>query len=580
MKSDTISSSEWRWVGLISSLLVTLTLLPYAWALIAAANSDVQFMGILSNPQDGATYLSKIQQGADGHWLFELRHTPEPHDPAAFHLFYLFLGHIASLLGVSSVLIFHVARVAASFFMFFALYQLAAAIWQRERPRRLFFLLTAIGSGLGWLGLIIVSNEDFAPDLIVPEAFPFFAAYTNPHFPLAIGCLALIATHIVEVFRPGFTEAPNPENGGLLMVVLSVVLAIVSPPAILVIGSVLAIYTLIRAISTKTIPFHEARWTAVISLPAFPFAVYYYAVFRFNDTFGEFNEQNVTTSPNILLFLLGFGLLLLMALPGIWRAAKRFEPDGDQLMLVWLVVNTLLVYLPFFALQRRLFIGLIIPVVYFAVRSLEDYWFNHLQEKWRMPALITLIVFIFPTHVLTFIAPLAFAVFDRQAGQDTGLLLNQDYVQALDWMDSHSQDNDVVLAAPSISLWIPARTHLRPVYGHMFETVPSEERRQEMRDFYRGEDCGAVFAANLPFQVNYVLWGPQEDKVGIIDADDDDIDEILRSVEAEDIEALDGMRLIQADECKAFIAEHASETRQFGQVTLYILPTSFTADEP
>jgi hypothetical protein len=571
MKSESISSSEWRWVGGISSLLVTLTLLPYAWALIASANSTVQFMGILSNPQDGATYLSKIQQGVDGHWLFELRHTPQPHDPAGFHLFYLLLGHVASLLGVSPVLIFHVARVAASFFMFFALYHLAASIWQRPRPRRLFFLLTAIGSGLGWLALILVSNEEFAPDLYVPEAFPLFAAYTNPHFPLAIGCIALLAAQIMEAFRPGMDEAPNPENGGLLVVVLSVILAIISPPAILVVGSVLAVYTLVQAISTRSLPIHQARWTAVIALPAFPFAVYYYAVFRFNDTFGQFNEQNVTDSPNVVLFLFGFGLLLLMALPGIWRAAKRFEPDGDQLMLIWLGVNTLLVYLPFFALQRRLFIGLIIPVVYFAVRALEDYWFTRIPEKWRAASLVALVVFILPSHVLTFIAPLAFAVFDRQAGQDTSLLLSQDYIQALEWADNDSQNNQVLLASPPISLWIPARTHLRPFYGHPFETVPAELRRQAMRHFYQGEDCQAVFDSALPFRVSYVLWGPQEDKIGIINPDDQDIDEVLSNVELENIEALEGQRLPNADACKTAIAEAASQTQQFGSVTLYIL---------
>ena len=211
MKSVNISPDEWRWVAIFSSFLVTLTLLPYAWALLVS--DDVyQFMGVLPNPKDGATYLAKIQQGIDGNWLFELRHTPQVHDPAGFHLFYLLLGQLARPLGLSPVLTFHLARVATSFFMFFSLYQLGASIWQRTRPRRWFFMLISAGSGLGWLGLIFFEGV-LAPDLTIAEAFPFLAAYTNAHFPLAIGMMAILASQAIIVFRPGYTETPTAEAG-------------------------------------------------------------------------------------------------------------------------------------------------------------------------------------------------------------------------------------------------------------------------------------------------------------------------------------------------------------------------------
>src|SRR5690606_34047386 len=110
LRSVDISAAEWRWVILISGILVTLTLIPYAWALASNhAEDDWQFMGMLANPKDGATYLSKIEQGRNGVWLFELRHTPEKHNGAGFHVFYLLLGHAARLTGLSSVLVFHLA---------------------------------------------------------------------------------------------------------------------------------------------------------------------------------------------------------------------------------------------------------------------------------------------------------------------------------------------------------------------------------------------------------------------------------------------------------------------------------------
>src|SRR5579859_4882016 len=92
-----ISPSEWRWVIILSGLLVAVTLLPYAWAF--ASNTPIagwQFMGILPNPQDGATYLAKIGEGARGAWLFTLPYTPESsaqYNGAAINEFYLLLGH-------------------------------------------------------------------------------------------------------------------------------------------------------------------------------------------------------------------------------------------------------------------------------------------------------------------------------------------------------------------------------------------------------------------------------------------------------------------------------------------------------
>ncbi|MCL4877342.1 MAG: hypothetical protein KJ064_11830 [Anaerolineae bacterium] len=593
-QADNVSPSEWRWVAIVSGILVTLTLLPYAWALIASVDTPYTFLGILPNPKDGATYLSKIQQGADGHWLFELRHTPEKHDPAGFHMFYLMLGQVASPLGLSNVVIFHLARVATSLFMFAALYNLGAAIWTRIRPRRLFFILISIGSGLGWLALVFNPNE-LAPDLIVPEAFPLLAAYTNPHFPLAIGCQALVTTIFIRVFRPGFKEAPTSDNGGLSMIILSVILAIISPPAMVALGGTLFVYTIARgyiltksarqnpkvqqklndtqqslSISSFQVPLHEARWAAMFILPAAPFALYYFMVFHFNNVFGQFNEQNITPSPNLILFILGYGLLLILAIPGLWRAFRRFEPDGDQFMLIWFVVNVLAIYAPF-ALQRRLFIGLIIPIIYFAIRSIEDYWVERVPERLRAPGLIALFVFILPTHVFTFGAPLVFAVFDQEAGADNLILVHENYLEAFEQLRDAARPDDVVLASPNIGLWIPAETEQRPVYGHDFETVPAEERSDQVFDFYRGKDCETLLGNNLPFRVKYVLWGPKEDDLGLVTRKEAREEGILN---LEDFEKQKGdkIRLPDADRCRAVVEEIAVEQWTFGDVTLYRLP--------
>ncbi len=513
LRSVYVSTAEWRWVIVISGFLVMLTLTPYAWALARNQTADEwQFMGMLSNPKDGATYLSKIEQGREGSWLFELRYTPEAQDGAGFNTFYLFLGHTARLTGLSTLVIFHLARVATSLFMFISLYQFGATVWVRLRPRRLFFALIAIGSGLGWF-LLLFNPDVLAADMSIPEAFPFYAAYTNPHFPMSIACLALIASVYMIVFRRGYDEQPTAENGGLGLMLLSMLLALIQPTTLIPIGGALALYVITRYYLTRKFPLHELRWAAMLWLPTIPFAVYDVAVVRFNDTVGEFFKQNKTPSPAPYLYLFGYGLLLIVAIPGLVRAIRRFERDGDQLMLLWFVFNVVGLYLPF-NLQRRLAMGLIIPLVYFAVRALEDYWFYKVPEKWRAPSMIALIVFIIPTNVFVLGIPLFGVIAAPESGLKAGMLLEVDYLHTIEWFQQNGEKDAVVLASPNVSLWIPAYTEQVVVYGHSMETIHADERQDQVEAWYRGQDCTTLLSDKVPFHVKYILWGPQEEALG------------------------------------------------------------------
>lgn len=551
LRSVYVSTAEWRWVIVISGLLVALTMAPYAWALARNESAtDWQFMGMLSNPKDGATYLAKMEQGRAGSWLFQLRHTPEKHEGAVFHMFYLFLGHAARVLGLSSLVTFHLARMVTSFFMYISLYQLGATIWVRPRPRRLFFVLAAVGSGLGWL-VLFFNSDALAADLTIPEAFPLSASYTNPHFPMSIASLALIVSAYLVVFRRGYQDAPSVENGGLGVLLLSMLLALIQPTALIPIAGALVLYVGVRFWFTRAWPAHELRWAAMLWLPMIPFAVYDFAVFHFNDIMGAFNAQNQTPSPAPWLMLLGYGLLVIVAIPGLVRAVRRFERDGDQLMLLWLIVNVAGLYVPF-NLQRRLAMGLIIPLVYFAVRALEDTWFYKVSDRWRAPALIALIVFLVPSNILVLTIPLYGAVFNSDSGLDQGLLVETDYWHTFEWLRHDGDQDAVVLASPNISLWIPAYTPQVVVYGHPYETVPNDEREEQVEQFYRGQDCATLLSDDLPFRVRYVLWGPQE-----------------RTFAAKDD---DGQTYPDAGKCIAALPpERIEKEMSEGEVTVYVL---------
>lgn len=498
-----ITPAEWRWVVICGGALVILAFVPFLWvALSGVAGTQWQFMGFLNNYRDGATYLSKMEQGMEGSWLVYFRHTPEAHSGAFLQVIYLALGHLARLIRLQPIALFHAARVAAAFVMYMALYQFGASVWVRVRTRRIFFVLAAVGSGLGWL-FYPWTGDATLPDLTVPEIYPFYSTLVNVHFPLALACLSLLAAVVIVAFRPGVTEDPSVSNGGLLAGLLSFFLALLYPQALLPLGFAIGLFVAIHWFRQRKIVVRELRWLLVIVLPAVPMAAYYFAVVAYNPAMNEWAQQNVTLSPSPLVLLLGLGVPLLMALPGIYRAVRRFEPDGDQFMVIWLVVMLVMMYLPT-TIQRRFAAGMMIPIAYFATRSLEDFWFRYISRRWRYQlAIITM-----PLLTLSYVLLLMINM-----RVNPGPFLQRDYAGALQWLRDRTQASDVVLASEEVSIWVPGWVGARVVYGHPYETLQAKTREQEVKDWFGGKtaDCQDLIGQ---YNVRYVIYGPMEAELG------------------------------------------------------------------
>src|SRR5262249_50762606 len=157
--------------------------------------------------------------------------------------------------------------------MYIAIYHLGSVIWPRMRPRRLFFSLIAVGSGLGWLGLIFLARPggidptSLPTDFSIPESIPFYATFVNPHFPLAIALIALLAATFVMVFRPGFKTEPTFSNGGASVALITIALCIVQPQGWVPIAAALCLYIAVLTWRTRRIPQLELSWVILVILP-------------------------------------------------------------------------------------------------------------------------------------------------------------------------------------------------------------------------------------------------------------------------------------------------------------------------
>jgi hypothetical protein len=326
----------------------------------------------------------------------------------------------------------------------------------------------------------------------------------NVHFPLALACIALIVGVLITAFRPGFREDPNVSNGGLVAGAFSFFLALLYPQALLPLGGALVAYALVISVQERRIAIRETRWMLVVGLPALPLAVYYAAVVAYNPVAAAWNQQNITPAPSPLVLGLGLGLPLLMALPGIWRALRHFEQDGDRFVLLWLLIILMAIYFPG-SIQRRFAVGLMIPIAYFATRALESFWFERINRRWRYRLLVASVPLMVFSSALILISNLNVTV---------GPFLKRDYALAFQWLKGSADVDDAVLASEEVSIWVPGWTGLRVVYGHPFETVAAQVKDSQVRDWYAGEnveDCRALLSK---YNVHWVIVGPQEAALG------------------------------------------------------------------
>lgn len=512
-----VGRAEWRWVVMVCLILLLVGFLPFILvALARLAQPDWAYMGALHEHQNSATALARMKQGEMGNWLVFFTFTPEPHLSALVQPIYALLGQASRFTVNSVTMVFHVVRLIATLIMYLALYQLGASIWTRVRSRRIFFIIASLGSGLGWV-VTLLTGETLTPDLASPHAFPFYASLINVHYPLAIAFMAIIASVLVTVLRPSLGESPTVQNGGGALLLSMIALAFLFPEAAIPLVGAFCVGTLVVWGQARRITPHEARWLPWLIVPALPIGTYYALTLNTNPYVAQWVQQQGTPYQGIFYLLLGLGLPFLIGISGFWRAVSRFEADGDRFMLLWLLWMWLGYLLPI-PPHENFIAGMMLPIAYFATRSLEDFWLRRVPRRfWRW--LFVLGVPLLPlSSLLALFVPILPLL---NTAPQTNIVLETDYVASFEWLRENTTQNDVILASPDVSLWIPSQVGARVVYGHPIETMLPEQKLGLVKRWYTSQteaQCqdlrGVKFSSMGYYFVDFMLVGPRERAIG------------------------------------------------------------------
>ena len=131
-------------------VLAVVTAVPYVYG-YAAQPHDQVFLGFFYLGDDANTYLAKMRQGWEGAWSWQNRYTTETSPAAYLFMFWLVLGHIAALLHLPLIVVFHLARIAAAFALMAAAWAFISHFIEEAAARRFAFFFCAIGLGMGYV---------------------------------------------------------------------------------------------------------------------------------------------------------------------------------------------------------------------------------------------------------------------------------------------------------------------------------------------------------------------------------------------------------------------------------------------
>ena len=488
--------SAWRKVVGAALLILLVSSLPYliAWA---ATPEQAHFTGILLNPLDGHSYLAKMRQGADGHLRFRLAFTPEEQRGAYLFVAHLLLGHLSRWLGLPLIVTYHVARLLAGLCLLLVAYSFTRFVGGASAPFAAWLLL-AVASGLGWL---VALTGYLTSDLLVPEAFVFPAILDTFHFPLAI---ALMLVVLMTLARPG-----GPDRWGLLQAAgAALFLGVLQPFGVIPVYGTLALWLAFRWGRDRRLDRGAVWKVAGTGLLAVLYPLYGLAAIRADPVLAGWSAQNQTPSPPPWDWLLAGGVLTVLALPGMARAARR-RSDGDLLLLAWVLAAGVGMYVPL-ALQRRLSLGLEVPLALLAAQGWQRSLLPRIRARRRGPATAALLGFAALGNLFLMLT----LVLGAFSGEPRFYLSDGEW-EALRFLRREVSHEAVVLCSPRMGMFVPAWAGQAVVYGHPFETVDAPRRRAQVEAFFAGRMSPTEQAAFLrENRVRYLLRGPRERRLG------------------------------------------------------------------
>ncbi|BAJ63864.1 hypothetical protein [Anaerolinea thermophila] len=470
---------ERRKILFLALFVIFFTTLPYLVGYLRQSE-EWRYTGLLIAAEDGNSYLAKMLLGASGDWLFRTPYTAYPQKGFLAFFPYILLGKLTSPPGQYSQLIalFHLFRVGGIVFCIWATYRFVSGYFSKFRDRFLAVVLATLGGGLGFVYLLGGSSlwgGGLPLEFYSPETFGFLSFLAIPHLLWARGFLFWGLT---KYFHENLGES---FGGGVKAGAIWNLTGLMQPFTIVVGWAVLAIHVMIEILyftlqKNRPFKFQPLFWikrAVGVGLVSSPFVIYTFVSFRVDPFLKQWEKQNIILSPAFGDYLLAYGILLPLALLGVWRWIRESDV-AKRFIISWVLFFPVLAYAPY-NLQRRLPEGVFVALSILAVTG-----FSTLSGKLRSLAKVWLALggisslLLVGGGVLTLLNPAP------------PLYYSADEQDLFHSMQACVPRSSVVLADWDLSNLLPAHVPVRVIIGHGPESLRAIPLKQAVETFFKG----------------------------------------------------------------------------------------------
>ena len=472
---------------------------------------------------DFNVYISKMTQGERGSWLVYNKYTSEPHGGSLLHIFYLLLGKIGLLFGLTMPATYLVARVILSFIIFYILYYLLCQLLKDKGLRLLAFFLSLFATQLPKF-TPFSGKQGFDIGFWVPwwtggdhlQEVSFLPHYMLGHI--------LTLLMFLLFWRAG-KGLMGWMKAGLWAGVLGMVAGIVHPPSLVVLYPAIIFWILWNLLRGKFSKDFLKSFLVFVGLSFSSLVYVFWATSRFPwkslstevEFLGKisFLELAMTTGG---VFFLGIAGLIV----ALWKKKEElyiFVFWIVSVIFLGFVVSRLGLYAQLRAFQtfhRIAFSVLSAYFLAFLVRSFKKFGLGLAGQMLAVLMVAILVIFSAVSMKRSIKGWIGFIDSRIHAGvplvpaPPTIMYPLRDFMKGISFLAGNTEPWEVVLAGFTAGNYIPAYSGNTVYFGHN-ETVDYENKKALVKSFF-GKKMSREEGENFlrENRIKYVFFGPQE----------------------------------------------------------------------
>lgn len=420
----------------------------------------------INNP-DYFVYISMIELGSQDYFFMKNPYNYEDLRPMMIYPHWYMIGQFSKYTNINPIISYQLFKLLSNIIFIYILWWWLKIIFTKNKNRLIALATVLFSSGAGMIFKYFATNFDLRPtDLHVPESNTFLNLSQNPIFIISQTLLLTIFALFIQ-------------KRYWLAAILTFYLALIHPYDAVIIVCLITAWTIIKSLHNPKILLK----ILYIYLAILPVAIYYYVVFHFDTAAQQWQAQNITTSGNILEYIIGFGMLFILFIIGLIIIIKNrlYKNEYILFLALWAVAGWAMVYLPI-DVNRRLANGWHIPIA--ILSSITICWIYQKIKFVLKSMLISLIIISISFGTLAIIITETSLVYSN----DNNLYFNTTYeLRVYKFIKNTLGSKTIVLTRNNSGNILPAYTGVSVYHGHKHQTWQSETKNKEVYDLWTSQ---------------------------------------------------------------------------------------------